>query len=255
MSTDMISIPHGTGQHPIRMVVLSANQLDASSAFYRQVFEWSIHRFTPELAVAMLAGGPAVSLRAGVPEGSPGAVPFLAVSDVRASLDRVVAAGGSIEREPWKIPMVGTLARFQDTSGTLYGLTDAKAPGPVDHVPMPFGANPKPAAGTICSMEMYAKDGSAAGGFFGEQFGWGSAATMPQFVGFDPGAGVGGVFQSHTPALPAVAYVYVADVKTTMAAIVAAGGKSHGDPMAMPGMATFGYFADPSGTMMGLIGS
>ncbi|MFZ4739062.1 MAG: VOC family protein [Bradymonadia bacterium] len=36
--------------------------------------------------------------------------------------------------------------------------------------------------------------------------------------------------------------------------IIAAGAESLGEPMAMPGMGTFGYFKDPSGTPMGLIG-
>ena len=65
---------------------------------------------------------------------------------------------------------------------------------------------------------------------------------------------MGGVFQSHTPALRGVAYLYSSNVSATLSAIDAAGGKRMGDPMAMPGMATFGYFTDPSGTTMGLIG-
>jgi predicted enzyme related to lactoylglutathione lyase len=36
--------------------------------------------------------------------------------------------------------------------------------------------------------------------------------------------------------------------------IEAAGGRQMGEPMGLPGMATFGYFADPSGTHMGLMG-
>jgi predicted enzyme related to lactoylglutathione lyase len=54
--------------------------------------------------------------------------------------------------------------------------------------------------------------------------------------------------------LPAVAYIYVADVGKTLAEIEAAGGKRTADPMPIPGTATFGYFSDPSGTNMGLIG-
>jgi predicted enzyme related to lactoylglutathione lyase len=77
---------------------------------------------------------------------------------------------------------------------------------------------------------------------------------MPQYIAFDPGTGVGGVFQSHTPALPAVAYVYAADVAAKLAEIEAAGGRRLGEPMRMPGAGCFGYFQDPSGTSMGLIG-
>ena len=248
------SIPRGSGQHPVRLITLSANRLDASIAFYEELVGWSPMRLSPELAVVMPAAGPAVGLRSGVPEDFPGVVPFLTVPDVRAALDGVVAAGGSVEREPWTLPMVGTLARFRDASGTLYGLTDSRATGGVTHQPIPFGDAPKPPAGSVCSLEMYAHDGAQAGEFFGARFGWGSLPTMPQFVGFDPGAGIGGVFQSHTPALTAVAYLYVVDVKATIGRVIELGGKPLGEPMAMPGMATFGYFTDASGTAMGLIG-
>jgi predicted enzyme related to lactoylglutathione lyase len=77
---------------------------------------------------------------------------------------------------------------------------------------------------------------------------------MPQYLGFTPDGGISGVFQSHTPSLPAVAYIYVADVAAALTEIEAAGGRRMGEPMGLPGMATFGYFADPSGTHMGLMG-
>ena len=75
-----------------------------------------------------------------------------------------------------------------------------------------------------------------------------------ELVSVDPGAGVGGIFQSHTPALPALAYLYATDVGAKLAEIEAAGGKRLGDPIRMPGAGCFGYFTDPSDTSMGLIG-
>jgi predicted enzyme related to lactoylglutathione lyase len=101
---------------------------------------------------------------------------------------------------------------------------------------------------------MYAADGADAARFFGELFGWGTVATMPQYMAFDPGAGIGGVFQSHTPLLPAVAYIYTSDVEAKIAEIESAGGKRLGDPMRLPDVGCFGYFEDPSHTSMGLIG-
>src|SRR5439155_24484690 len=115
---------------------------------------------------------------------------------------------------------------------------------------MPIGSNPKPPAGAICHIEMYAADGAAAARFFGGLFGWGTLPTMPQYTAFDPGAGVGGIFQSHTPTLPALAYLYTTDVGAKLAEIEAAGGKRMGDPIRMPGAGCFGYFTDPSGTSM-----
>jgi predicted enzyme related to lactoylglutathione lyase len=162
-------------------------------------------------------------------------VPYIGVRDVDAMLSRVVAAGGTIERRAWELPGIGKLARFKDPTGTIYGLTDALPPGGLPHVPMPLGPNPKPPAGAICSIEMHAGDGVAAPRFFGELFGWGTLATMPQYIAFDPGAGVGGVFQSHTPALPAVAYIYTTDVEAKLAEIEAAGGKRWASRRGCPG--------------------
>ncbi len=251
---DMPTAPAGSGQHPVFLVVITTNDLAASGAFYSTLFGWQLMKMSDELTAVSTPAGPSAALRGNMPAGYPGVVPFLGVRDVDATLSRIVEAGGAIERASWKAPMMGTLARFTDVSGTVYGLTDAQVPGgSPPSVPMPFGSNPKPPHGAICSLEMYAKD-DASPRFFHDLFGWGTQPTMPQFVAFDPGAGIGGVFQSHTPALPAVAYIYVDDVAATLTKIEAAGGKRQGDPMSMPGMATFGYFTDPSGTTMGLIG-
>jgi predicted enzyme related to lactoylglutathione lyase len=254
MDFAMPQVPRGSGEHPIALVVVTANSLAASSTFYSKVFGWQVQPMSAELAGVIAPGGPTAALRANVPAGFPGMVPYIGARDVDAMLARVVAAGGTIERAAVKLPGIGKLARFKEPTGTIYGLTDALPPGGLAHVPMPFDPNPKPPAGAICSIEMHAGDEVAAPRFFGELFGWGTLATMPQYVAFDPGAGVGGVFQTHTPALSAVAYIYATDVEAKLAEIEAAGGKRMGEAMRMPGVACFGYFQDPSGTSMGLIG-
>ena len=254
MSFNMPSVPEGSGQHAITLVVVSANNLAASSAFYAKIFGWQFQSMSAELAGFVASAGPTGALRSNVPAGFPGMVPYIHVPNVDAMLARITAAGGAIERAAWTIPGVGKLARFKDPSGTIYGLTDAVSPGPTPRIPMPIGSNPKPPAGTLCSIEMHAADGVAAARFFGELFGWGTLETLPQYMAFDPGAGVGGVFQSHTPTLPAMAYIYATDVAAKLIEIEAAGGKRMGEPMRIPGIACFGYFKDPSDTSMGLIG-
>lgn len=253
MSDDALQAPAGSGKHPIQLVVITARDLAASAAFYSRVFGWQAQPVSSEVTAVIAPAGPNVTLRSGVPEGFPGLVPFIAVPDVAAALQQAVAAGGSVQKATWQQPMVGSLARFTDPSGTIYGLITS-SPGVVPRIPMPIGDNPKPHAGTICSLEMYAADGAAAARFFGDLFGWGARETMPQFMAFDPGAGITGVFQSHTPALPAVAYIYVADVAAALAEIDAAGGKRTAEPMPVPGYGCFGYFTDPSGTNVGLLG-
>ncbi len=254
MAPDAPQVPLGSGKHPITLIVMAANQLDVSVAFYSKVFGWQLHRAAPDLAGSMPSHGPAIALRSGLPEGAASAVPYVHVPDVKAAMKRVLEAGGTEDRAPWSIPLVGTLARFADPGGTVWGVTTAVSPGGAAHVPMPFGANPRPKPGSVCSLEMYAPDGEAAGRWFGEQFGWGAAPTMPNFVGFDAGAGIGGVFQSHTPQARVMVYVYVTDVAGTLTTIESHGGARIGEPMGVPGLATFGYFRDPSGTVAGLIG-
>ncbi len=254
MSVELPMVPAGNGKHPIGLVVMSANNLAGSTTFYSKVFGWQAHPMSAELTAVVAPAGPTVSLRSHIPDGFPGMVPYIGVPDVDEALARVVAAGGTVERATWMVPMVGKLARFKDLSGTIYGLTAAMTPGEMPPMPMPFGSNPKPPAGAICSLEMYAADGVETARFFGGLFGWGTLATMPQYMAFDPGASIAGVFQSHTPAMPAVAYIYVTDVGATLTEIEAAGGKRMGEPGRVPGMGCFGYFIDPSGTNVGLIG-
>ncbi len=254
MGATLPPVPIGSGKHPVIMVALAANDLAASTAFYRDVFGWQLANLSSELASATFAAGPAVTLRANTAAGFQSAVPFVAVSNVQLAMESAVAAGASVERAPWQAPMIGTLARVSAPGGTVYGFCSAMTPVPPAHQPAPFGDAPRPPVNTICSLEMHAPDLDASARFVESQFGWGTLPTMPQYCMFDAGAGIGGVFQSHTPATRGLAYIYVADVASTLAKIDAAGGKRMGEPMAVPGLTTFGYFTDPSGTAMGLMG-
>lgn len=246
-------VPTGSGKHPIVFVAIAADELPASAAFYESIFGWPTHRVTPDVIGAATPAGPDVALRANAQDDACGMVPFIGVADVHAALDRVVISGGTVDRVPWSAPTAGLLARFADPSGTIYGLTGGLAET-MASIPPPFGTKLEPPAGTVCSIEMYVKDHTVTARFFNDLFEWGTRETMPQYLGFHPGAGIGGVFQSHTPSVRAVAYVYVPDVAATLKQIDAAGGTGTAEPMSIPGMGTFGYFTDPSGTTMGLIG-
>ncbi len=247
-------VPRGSGEHPIIMLAVAANDLAASTAFYHTVFGWQFATLGHGLAAAGLPSGPAITLRANTPAGQQGVVPFVAVPDITAALAQAVQAGGTIERDPWSAPMIGTLARITDPAGTVYGLSSAISPGPTPHIAAPFGDAPRPPVNTACSLEMHAGDLDIAASFLSTMFGWGTLPTMPGYLMFDAGAGIGGVVQSHTPATRGLAYIHVADVAATLAVITDAGGTALGPPMPLPGMTTFGYFTDPSGTAMGLMG-
>lgn len=245
-------VPHAT--HSIPVVVLSARRLAASSDFYAHVFGWRVRRETDEIAVVIARAGPTIALRCYGGEDEQPVIPFIQVDDAELALARVLAGGARISRPPYDVPLAGRIARFTDASGTVYGLTSANPPGAVPSVPMPVGANPRPLEGTICNVELYSHDLQATARLFHEQFGWEAIPTTPNYTSFDPRAGITGIWQSHTPVPSALPYIYVSDVAATLAAIDAAGGRHHGEAVAVPGMATFGYFTDPSGTPVGLMG-
>lgn len=251
---NMPAIPAGDGQHPVPMIAITAHNLPAASAFYRALFGWQMQPLFDDVTAAVTPAGPTVSLRRVNAPGFPGVVPYVRVAAVDAALARVVADGGTVERATWSVAIAGKLARFKDASGTIDGLTDMVVVGSLPAIPLPFGDNPKPVEGSICSLEMYANDGEATAAWFKSHFGWGAISPMPQYMMFDPGAGIGGVWQSHTRAMSALAYIDVGDVAATLNAIEAAGGKRTAEPMHAPGMGTFGYFTDVCGTSMGLMG-
>ncbi len=256
MDTAAPEVPVGTGTCPVVLVELAAADLERSAAFYRQVFRWSLHATMGDAILGTAPVGTHVVLRRPAVAPVQAVIPFVHTTDVEATLARVLAHGGTVLQATHSVDPLGKLARFRDACGTVYGLTECAWPDsmPMPRMPAPTGANPKPVADALCSLEMFAADGAAAADFFGDVFGWGSAVTMPQYMAFDPGAGMGGVFQSHTPSAPAMAYIFASDVTTKLAEVESAGGKRMGDPMAIAGFATFAYFTDPSGTAMGLIG-
>jgi hypothetical protein len=82
MSADTPDVPAGSGQHPIVLVAISANDLAASTAFYSRLFGWQTQSIAPDLTACDAADGPGILLSANMPDGFPGVVPFVAVSEV-----------------------------------------------------------------------------------------------------------------------------------------------------------------------------
>lgn len=240
--------------HPISVVVLPARDFEASRRFYNAAFGWRMRRLTESVAVSFVPTGPAVVLRRYDAGDESPTVPLLQVADVEQALADVLARGGTRVADPYEVPLGGRIVRFADPSGTVYGLTSNIPPGAVPQVPIPVGANPRPADGTVCSIEMHAGDLDATAAFFANAFGWRAIPTLPHSTAFDPGAGITGIWQSHTPSTRALPYIYVASVEQALRDVEQAGGVRRGAPTVVPGMATFGYFTDPSGTPMGVMG-
>jgi predicted enzyme related to lactoylglutathione lyase len=179
---------------------------------------------------------------------------YLYTPDITATLELVKAAGGVVvsEKEVVDPESGGGVAFFKDPAGVTMGLADMEMPQ--DYEPAPMVSSEGLVAGSIVAVELYGGDLEATGKFYTDLFGWSTASSMPEYLLFNTGKGIGGVFQGHTPAAPVMVYIWVDDVAAALDAIDAAGGKRLGDAMQMPGMPTFGYFTDPAGKSIGLMG-
>ena len=50
MGFEMPQVPPGSGEHPVALMVVTANNLAASSTFYSQLFGWQVQPLSAELA-------------------------------------------------------------------------------------------------------------------------------------------------------------------------------------------------------------
>lgn len=246
----------GNATHPFCWIDIQARNMEASQKFYSELFGWSIMAFGPDYAMFTPPAGLMGALTAkpeDLEQTKQGSTPYMYTPSFDADIAALREQGLTFVQEPSKVSGAN-VAVFLDPAGTQYGLIDTAPQLPIPHLPPIFGGPDHPPSGTLWSLELYGGDFAAAQALFGELFGWGTLETMPQYMAFDPGAGIGGVFQSHTAILPSMPYVWVDDVPATLARVEELGGKVEGEPVAVPGMGTFGYFNDPSGTAMGLIG-
>ncbi|MCC7479417.1 hypothetical protein IT575_13315 [bacterium] len=246
----------GNGTHPLCWIDIQAGNMEASQKFYSELFGWSIMAFGPDYAMFTPPAGLMGALTAkpeDLAQTRQGSTPYLYTPDFAGDVEALHALGLSFVQEPQNVSGANVTV-FLDAAGTQYGLIDTAPQLPIPHLPPIFGGSEHPPAGTLWSIELYGGDFAQAKALFGERFGWGTLDTQPQYVMFDPGAGIGGVFQSHTAIIPSMPYIWVDDVRATLDRIAALGGIVEGEPVSLPGMGTFGYFNDPSGTAMGLIG-
>lgn len=253
----MPQTPAGNGEHPLCWLEIAAKDIDASKAFYGQLFGWTFDDFMPGYSIFQPPAGVPGGLSAMPPalaEGGQQTKAFIYTSDIDAEIAALEGMGMKFVQPKTPVNDWGHVAMFVDAAGTTYGLSNMSAQLPIPIIPTGLGAGPKPPAGSVCSIELYGGNFEQARTLFGEHFGWGLLDSMPQYMMFNPGAGISGVFQGHTAVAQSMPYIYVDDVRAKIAEIVAAGGKSMGEPASMPGMGTFGYFIDPSGVAMGLIG-
>jgi uncharacterized protein len=241
--------------HSICWLEFNTKQLDSAQQFFTQVFGWKCEPFMEGYLVFTTPDGQMGGFSSRAPEGTQPTLAFIYVPEILAALAGIEAAGGVKVFGPEKVGETGgQIAFFKDPAGTIYGLADMQMP--VEFSPDPFGmtGGDAPRHNSLCAIELYASDFAVTREFFGSQFGWQCTETMPQYMALNPGAGIAGTFQSHTPDGRAMAYIWSDDLDATVQAAKDAGAALIGDVFAAPGMPRFAYFTAPGGIVFGVIG-
>ena len=230
---------------------LLTSDVEAAQAFYANVVGWSIvdsgmTQMRYLLAqVGTRAVGGMMTFPPDCPSGPPAWLCHIGVSDVDATVDRIVAAGGAVQRAPADIPGVGRFAVVADPQGATFMLFRGDGPPPADL--------PRTASGNVGWHELRTTDGERALAFYEDLFGWQRAVAndmgaMGVYRTFD----VHGVWSGGTMDLPNVPphwgfYFNVDDVDAAAERIVAGGGQVVHGPLDVPGGNRVVMATDPQG--------
>ena len=92
--------------------------------FYMKVFGWSIDTNNP-MNYGVVDTGAGHGIQGGIAtgHGERGVMVYIECDDVKATVDRAIAAGAELVMEPNVIPGVVELATFRDPEGNYLGLT------------------------------------------------------------------------------------------------------------------------------------
>jgi predicted enzyme related to lactoylglutathione lyase len=105
----------------------------------------------------------------------------------------------------------------------------------------------------ICHVEIGCRDRSKTTDFYSKMFEW-EMQVEPHMTAIRTGGDVGGHINSlgHDPHTYTMFYVMVDDVAASLAKAESLGGKKIVGPLPLPDGASFGWFADPEGNMIGV---
>jgi predicted enzyme related to lactoylglutathione lyase len=241
---------------------LMTTDLDGAERFYGAVIGWfAKDAGTPGLRYSILSTGaapvagvmalPEPLAAAGVP---PHWLAYVRVEDVDATIPRLVAAGGTVHKEPADIPGVGRFAVVADPGGAAFCLfREAGSP--------PECRDDASRLGRVGWHELQAHDGDAAVAFYGDLFGWrevdrfdmGPTGIYHLFA--TDGAMTGGIM-TKLPEVPRPFWLLYFSVETLDAAldrVKAGGGRVALEPMQVPGGDWIAQCFDPQGGFFALL--
>ena len=122
-------MPPTYGNGKICYIEMPATDVARSSEFYQKVFGWNVRkrgdgRTAFDDAVGEVSGS---WITGRAPSGAPGLLVYIMVDDTAATVDAIVAAGGTIV-QPIGMDAPEITARFSDPAGNIIGIYQQPAP-------------------------------------------------------------------------------------------------------------------------------
>jgi hypothetical protein len=231
----------------------------AALKFYSEVVGWTPKPIPPDYTILEAQGSGVGGIMALTGEMRAKGVPpcwigYILVEDVDASLKKLQALGGGVQRAPEDIPNVGRFALVSDPQGAVFVLFQAAqtaAQPPVD----------PQAPGAGGWRELMTTDWEKAFAFYSEMFGWtkdqavdmGEMGTYQTFA--IHGRQAGGMMNK-PPQCPSPYWGYYFNVDSgdaVAARITGAGGKVHMGPTKVPGGQWIVQAVDPQGAHFAVV--
>lgn len=105
---------------------LAVQEPERAMEFYKQVFGWTIQKWDgPMEYYSIQTGEGQPGIDGGLyraPDGVSRSINTIAVDDVDAAVEKIVAAGGTVQMAKTPIPGMGYFAAFKDTEGILFAV-------------------------------------------------------------------------------------------------------------------------------------
>ncbi len=113
--------------NPFVHVELNTGDLDAAKDFYRKVFDWKLQDMPAGDGTSYTMIGVGKGVGGGMqnkpmPEAPTMWLPYVEVSDVRATIEKARAAGATIHVEHMPVGDMGAIGVFTDPTGAALGL-------------------------------------------------------------------------------------------------------------------------------------
>jgi predicted enzyme related to lactoylglutathione lyase len=234
---------------------------DAAQNYYAKVVGWTVADSGVDGMDYRILNAPDGSI-GGVMKlpdgaGAPTWLGYVGVEDVDRTVERMVAAGATVQMPAMTVDGVGRMAMLADPQGApLYIMR-----GQSQETSTAFRMAPD-SFGHVVWAELTSPDPEAAKRFYADAFGWRQEGSMPmgplgdyQFL-HNASGGLGAVMPSSVPgSAPGwLYYFHVRDIDGAAAEVRSSGGTVVQEPIEIPGGDFSLIGLDPQGARFGLVG-